>query len=135
MGHSVEYVLDIPGTHFADAFPHGVISDDGDWEGEIPGSSGCLIGQTDGAITCLTFADIKYSWLVAEHTESIDSVKAMDESLGSSFPDCRILRIDELLLNQWELQRGEDYRMAANEFDALLQWLNSQDRLHWQVVA
>ncbi len=135
MGHYVEYVLDLPGTKFAETFPNGVLSADGVWEGSIPKSNGVLVGQTDGLVTCLTYAEIKYSWLLAADEESVACVSTMDAALKNSFPDFRILRIDQFLLDQWALLQGEDFRMAANGFDDLLQWMDSQDRLHWAVVS
>lgn len=135
MGHSVEYVLDIPGPRFVEAAPGGVLSQKGDWEDTIPGSKGTLIGRTDGLITCLTYAEIKYSWLVAKHEESLDLIKAMDAALTSLLPQCRILRVDELLLDCWELRCGENCLMATDAFDNLLSWLHFQDCLYWQLIS
>ena len=135
MGHAVEYVLDLVASDFAKSLPHEFLHHDGFWEGSIPDGNGCLMGFTNEFITCMSYAEIKYSWLVHEHAESLDRVAKMDAALIKLFPNARILRIDEFLLNNWELRRGESFRSSCDEFDLLLEWLHSQEQRHWQIVS
>ena len=131
MGHCVEYVLDVDGSVFAQKLPHGIICSE-TWEGSIPDSGGELIAQTDGRITCLSYAEIKYSWIISGDEESLRLVGLMDAALVKLFPRNRLLRIDELLLTEWRNRRGDDLRGTTNGYDSLLEWTSTQDDRHWK---
>ena len=130
MGHCVEYVLDVDGSVFAQKLPHGIICSE-TWEGSIPDSGGELIAQTDGRITCLSYAEIKYSWIISGDEESLRLVGLMDAALVKLFPRNRLLRIDELLLTDWRNQH-DDLRGTTNGYDSLLEWTSTQDDRHWK---
>ena len=131
MGHCVEYVLDVDGSVFAQKLPHGIICDQS-WEGRTPDSGGELIAQTDGRMTHLSYAEIKYSWIISGHEESLRLVGLMDTALVKLFPRNRLLRIDELLLAEWVNLHGGDLRGTINGFDSLLEWTITQDDRHWK---
>ena len=130
MGHCVEYVLDVDGSVFAQKLPHGIICSE-TWEGSMPDSGGELIAQTDGRITCLSYAEIKYSWIISGDEESLRLVGLMDAALVKLFPRNRLLRIDELLLTDWRNQH-DDLRGTTNGYDSLLEWTSTQDDRHWK---
>ena len=127
MGHCV---LDVDGSVFAQKLPHGIICSE-TWEGSIPDSGGELIAQTDGRITCLSYAEIKYSWIISGDEESLRLVGLMDAALVKLFPRNRLLRIDELLLTDWRNQH-DDLRGTTNGYDSLLEWTSTQDDRHWK---
>ena len=131
MGYYVEYVLDVPGVCFANKLPDGILTDE-TWEGEIPNSAGELIAQTDGQITLLSYAEIKYSWIIHEHTESAQRIELMDIALRILFPSTRLVRLDERLLDNWTTRYSDDLHKSLNAFDKLLQWLITQDDLYWK---
>ena len=126
----MEYVLDVDGSVFAQKLPHGIICSE-TWEGSIPDSGGELIAQTDGRITCLSYAEIKYSWIISGDEESLRLVGLMDCS-SETVPRNRLLRIDELLLTEWRNRRGDDLRGTTNGYDSLLEWTSTQDDRHWK---
>ena len=130
MGHCGEYVLDVDGSVFAQKLPHGIICSE-TWEGSMPDSGGELIAQTDGRITCLSYAEIKYSWIISGDEESLRLVGLMDAALVKLFPRNRLLRIDELLLTDWRNQH-DDLRGTTNGYDSLLEWTSTQDDRHWK---
>jgi hypothetical protein len=119
MAHYVEYLLEIDGRTFLDRI--GSHADDSErWEGRIPGADGDLLGYIDGPLTLMCFPEIKYSWLVNEHPESLRRVAQMDTALAHLFPDTRIVRLDEILLDDWIGREGEDFYKTPRAFDGLL---------------
>lgn len=96
--------------------------------------SGELIGvQLDPFVTQLSLP-VKYSRLVHADPESLARVERFDQVLANVFCDRAIIRVDEVLLHEWEQRSGEAWRAEPSGMAAFYGWLVQQAPEHWHAI-
>jgi hypothetical protein len=142
VGHQVEYLIDVlPGAARAwlselvgwwtepkslDVMPYGEFQ----W-GELS-----LLAELGPKACRIRVPQIKYSWLIAGHAASLESVARLETWLSESLPSVRAVRVDELLRIGWESHTGLEWQQWPDPVGMLRDWLLSsgQDAAYFRLL-
>ena len=130
MGYSVCYLIDVPGREFNEIQDPQYRASDRKleeftqsaclWDGKLSGSSIEYLVELSGTLT-VVFLTIKasaykYAVEVREHVEHWEGI------LHSILSDTKIMRVDELNLEEWESISEEFWFREVGAFDRAWQW-------------
>lgn len=71
---------------------------------------------------------MNYSWLLANHAASVEWVVAFESWLTTVLPDTRKIRVDELLILNWESATGREWESLDDPTGVIGDWLLSTDQ-------
>jgi hypothetical protein len=79
---------------------------------------------------------IKYSWLIAAHTPSVERIARLEGWLSESLPCVRAVRVDELLWLDWKSHSEREWWQWPDPVLALRGWLLStgQDAAYFRLL-
>lgn len=141
MSYCVTYCLWLKGTKFNTLLPKNLCATDEEIKEfvkedirldiEFPGSGGVeVLAEVTGEITIL-WTPWVYSLLLSNSKEVQQTITNFEALLKSKFPEVLIMRIDELLLEQWTTEVGEYWFRKKDDCSKLLEWIQTQDKRHW----
>lgn len=89
------------------------------------------------AASRLCLPEIKYSWLIAGDRSAESSVAYFERSLLDAFPDRPCIRIDELLIREWEADAGKPWDELSDPCGSLNLWLkvSGADPKYYRILA
>jgi hypothetical protein len=137
MSHTINYCLSLAGKEFfsllarekvllGENFEY-FVENDLNLEVDLFGIDSVV--EISGTTTVI-WTSWKYTkFLNDEDTKS--QVLAWESDLKSKFRDQSILRVDEILLENFSQETSDLWFADKNSFSNLLLWLNVQDELHW----
>ena len=142
MGHSVEYLIELDPA----AAREWVSQFDGFWL-ESETASDLISGEFHlwenldvvvyvGPLCRLTVPQIKYSWLITGNSKVTALVERLDRMLVNALPDVCILRLDELLVDEWEAQAGRPWHQMPPAIAPFHAWLcaSGHDPRHYYLL-
>jgi HEAT repeat protein len=139
MSHSTTYIVFKPGHCFnrlidpafrASADQLAELVETGSlWDGRLPVSPVEFSVELSGLVTVL-WLPVKYSIFYMDAAEQ-KRVLEFESKLVSSVGAARVFRLDELLLERWELLSGEDWFRSKCSVEDLSKWIVSQDTSIW----
>jgi len=142
MSHAVTYVLKIEGKLFntsgelqpaATDDELGLLSEtDSTWDGTLRNTTLLFNAELTGAVTIIWLAT-KYSVFLDRADVRIE-VSDWENNLRRIFPKIRIVRLDELLLQEWEKRAGEFWFRNAGLAERFYDWITSQPRESWATI-
>jgi len=140
LSHSAVYLIDVKGEEFNSFLPsHESLSKmeideyrDSDilLEFSLKEDNNVISAEITGEVTLL-WAPWRYSVFLTDEQEQIGPIKIWEEKLLDLVGEVKIYRIDEALLEQWELEQSEYWFRDHSNFMKLISWLVGQDKLHW----
>src|SRR5271166_4500087 len=115
MGHQVEYLVDLPASRaraWLSSLPG--LWDEPGYPGALPNhlsewGGKSLFAYVGPAAFEVSVPAIKYSWLIAEHTPSVEWVVRFEDWLVGALPGVRVVRVDELLWGMWQSESGREW--------------------------
>ena len=63
-----------------------------------------------------------YSWLIYGHPPAVAYIQRFEELIMTSLPDIPGVRVDELLLHEWEAAIGRPWQTLPDPVDSLRSW-------------
>ncbi len=139
MSHSAVYLINIDGKFFNSCLPPGVSAGEEEiseyrendvlLEFSLPGTDQVISAEITGEITLL-WAPWRYSLFLSESQEDINKAIKWENELLSFIADFKIYRIDEVLLEQWESEKGDYWFRETEAFNEIETWLKVQNELH-----
>ncbi|NDY71860.1 hypothetical protein DO021_07295 [Desulfobacter hydrogenophilus] len=139
MSHSITYIIYQPGHYFNRlmdplfrALPGELaelLETDSLWDGKLSDSSVEFSVELSGFVTVL-WLSAKYSVFLTDTAEQ-KKVLEFESKLISSLAGTKIFRLDELLLERWELLSGEEWFRFKNLIQEFSNWIVSQDTDNW----
>lgn len=141
MGHSIVYIIDVPGLELNKHLDDCDKASETDirlfskeqalWEGGFPGS-------IDFAFTLfgnLTVAKIpiKYQLFSSGHGETVNLVVDWESRIKSLFPDKCLIRMHESVYDELVAQQGWDW-FVSTDINKIKNWINDKDKEYWAYV-
>lgn len=142
MGHYVEYLIDVP----ADRARDWLSSQSGSWlesettaaipHGEFDFDRLSVNVELHPAACHLSIPQIKYSWLIDNHCQSVELITQFELEVCQMLPEVDKVRIDELLWLVWQSQTGRTWDEWPNPTRQLKSWIlsTSQDAAHFRIM-
>lgn len=134
MGHQVEYVIDLPPalatdwlspvslscTWFPPEPPDTMTRSEFVWGGQ------CLHAKLGPTACFMSVPCIKYSWIL-DPSPSLDWVLRFEQWICETLSGVRAIRLDELLMLDWEREVGQVCWEIPDPVSALWAWLPTVD--------
>lgn len=136
MGYLVHILIDVPGRQFnaiqdakyqANEKKLAEFSQSGSlWDGKLADSSLEYLVELSGTLTivALTIKASTYKWV----PEARKQVEQWETVLHSLLPSIRTLRVDELILEEWESVSGELWFREDGAFDRAWHWFHDSSQ-------
>ena len=135
MGHYLYYISPMTKQNFQKIFnmnsdQHNVI----EFEKNIPGGEFHLIWKSYPYLLELCYPQIKYSKIVWKDPQSIKVVEKLDKEISDFISNEKIYRIDELILEEYELGNSENWKFDPDLFSDFEKWVENKDSKHWKRI-
>lgn len=141
MSYSAVYLINVDGKVFNSLLPPGESIGEEEineyrendilLEFSIPNTDQTISAEITGVVTLL-WAPWRFSLFFSENQEKIDEAIKWENELLAFVSDSKVYRIDEILLEQWESEKGECWFREAETFQEIESWLGMKNKLHWQ---
>jgi hypothetical protein len=147
MGHCVVYVVDLPGVQFNPLLENGHQASPADfkrytdlgirWEGVLDQTCLSIGVELSGCITIVDLP-IKYSRYLYNEKEA-ENVRVWESQLRRVVTNDKIVRMDELLFDQWEIivhqSRSDKFWFRRPELSIeFFKWIETQNAEGWAYV-
>lgn len=143
MGHSVCYVVDVPGTEFnaiagswnrASQEEIETLCSTGTlWDGDSLSPPMSFLAELTGVVT-IVWLTTKYTAFLT-HQPSAAAVLEWENVALKPFADRRVARLDEFVLEQWESFAGEYWFRHQAVCENFWEWLGGHDNTTWTLLA
>lgn len=140
MGRYVHWVINISKIEFFEKLD----PDDVSWfeenagkvyslETTVPGTNKRVIVTPGEFSQIVCDPSIKYSWLISKEESAARKVATIETAL-SSLLKASIIRVDEVLLQEWENSKSERWIDEKNTFGIFEEWLGKQEAVHFSKI-
>ncbi len=82
-------------------------------------------------LTILSVAQVNWSWLIREVPCAINTIEKYDQAVLRLFECFDVLRVDEMMVDDWEALPRELRGADEQGFSNFKQWLQSQEKMYW----
>jgi hypothetical protein len=107
--------------------------DGGLWDCRIPGSTMEFLVELAGEVIII-WLPFNYSRLLNPDSNLKAELLEWETPLTKLVPNVAVFRVDEFLLEDFDLTENYDWHWHREKIDAFLAWLTKQDPLHWQQI-
>jgi hypothetical protein len=145
LAHSIYYLIKIPGTEFnrllkpnyqtTSAYLDEMVREQDLWTGMLPDDDTDFLVDLTGEWTLCTLP-YPYSIFIGECTNlpMLNRIIKWEQKLRKLVPSREVWRIDEFLIEPWNVKY--DYRLVRHPdaVQQLIEWLPTQDSRYWSLL-